>query len=112
MGETEGTVSLEIWEISDIILFAGNQGEEKAFLKIIEEAERVYIDAEGKRRKVSYFLWREQEDYGLTVGEPEGQMETVRDVTRSEAKAKHLFQLLYRHLVTGVTLRDVLEDIL
>lgn len=81
-------------------------------LEIIEETERVYIDAEGNERTVAYSLWREQEDYGFTVGEPGGQMETVGDVTRSEAKAKHLFQLLSHHLVTGVTLRDVLQDIL
>lgn len=81
-------------------------------MEIIEEIERVYIDAEGEQRTVAYFLWKEQEDYGFTVGEPGRQMETVGDVTRSEAKANHLFQLLYRHLVTGVTLRDVLQDIL
>lgn len=81
-------------------------------MEILAQAERTYIDAEGKERKVTYSLWREQEDYGFTVGEPGGQMETVGDVTRSEAKAKHLFQLLYQHLVTGITLRDVLQDIL
>lgn len=81
-------------------------------MEIIEETERVYIDAEGKERKVAYALWKEQEDYGFSVGEPGIQMETVGDVTRSEVRAKHLFQLLYHHLVTGVTLRDVLQDIL
>ncbi len=81
-------------------------------MEIIEEAEKRYIDAEGRERKAAYYLWQEQGAYGLTVGEPGGEMETVPDVTVCEAKAKHLFQMLYRNLVTGVTLREILEDVL
>lgn len=81
-------------------------------MEIIEEAERSYLDAEGRERTAAYCLWREQGIYGLTVEEPGVQVETVADVTTSEAKAKDFFQLLCRHLVTGITLRDVLEDVL
>lgn len=81
-------------------------------MEIIEEVEKRYIDAEGRERRVVYYLWQEQGSYGLTAGEPGGQMETVADVTVSETRAKNLFRMLCRHLVTGVTLRDVLEDVL
>ena len=81
-------------------------------MEILREETRNYRDAGGRKHSVRYCLYREGNNYGLSVEDGMGYEDRVRDVTTRREWGEELFALLHRNLVTPVTLRDVLEDLL
>lgn len=50
------------------------------------------------------------ESYGVKVTGPDGESETIPNITVSPARIDQLAELLRRNQVSPVTLRDVVED--
>lgn len=81
-------------------------------MKLLREDSRTYLDLKGVEHRLVYRLFCAQGRYGLEVEDKLGYGATVRDVTTRPVRAEELFRLVRDHLVTPVTLRDVLEDAL
>lgn len=81
----------------------------------VKYAEEHYEDLNGKHHCLEYRLLVESGQpcrYGVAVLDRDGDCARVRDLTTRRARAEQVLELLRRNLVTPVTLRDVVEDLL
>lgn len=81
-------------------------------MKLLREDFRTYSDVQGREHRLVYRLFRSEGRYGLEVEDRQGYGATVSDVTSQPHRAEELFRLIRDHLVTPITLHDVLEDAL
>lgn len=84
-------------------------------LREVKYAEKEYVDLSGRPHRLEYYLLEEPGQpcrYGVAVLDPGGDRAAVRDVTSLRSRAEEVLTLLARNLVTPVTLRDVVEDLL
>lgn len=71
-----------------------------------------YVDEKGKRHNLSYCILIGPEGYGMKVTQDGRETREIRDITTSLARAREIVSCLSRNLVTPVSLRDVIEDLL
>lgn len=84
-------------------------------LREVKYAEKEYVDLKGQAHRLEYYLLEEPGQpcrYGVAVLDRGGERAAVRDVTSLRERAEEVLALLARNLVTPVTLRDVVEDLL
>ena len=78
-------------------------------------AEEHYVDLSGRSHVLEYRLLEEEGEpcrYGVAVLDRNGDCARVRDLTTRRGRADAVLELLRRNLVTPVTLKDVVEDLL
>lgn len=81
----------------------------------VKYAEEHYVDLKGLSHCLEYRLLVEAGEpcrYGVAVLDRNGDCARVRDVTTRRERAEQMLELLRRNLVTPVTLREVVEDLL
>lgn len=71
-----------------------------------------YVDLKGARHTLRYCIILEPEGFGVAIRDSTGEAAVVRDLTTRRSRAEEVLALLERNLVTPVTLRDVIEDLL
>ena len=78
-------------------------------------AEESYIDLNGLSHCLEYQLLVEPGQpcrYGVAILDRGGDSARVRDLTTRRERAEQVLELLRRNLVTPVTLKDVVADLL
>ena len=73
---------------------------------------RTYVDLQGVEHALEYILWRSAGGYSISVLDSLGYGDHADGVTTSFQRAEEIFQLMAEHLVTPISFREILEDLL
>lgn len=78
----------------------------------VQSVRRNYTDLSGREHELEYILWNADGNYGIAIEDAGGYGDRIWNLTTRRERAEEIFSLLVRHLVTPISLRDVLEDLL
>ena len=78
----------------------------------VQSVRRSYTDLSGREHELEYILWNADGGYGIAIEDAGGYGDRIWNLTTRRDRAEEIYALLVRHLVTPISLRDVLEDLL
>lgn len=78
----------------------------------LQSVRRSYVDISGQNHDLEYILWNGDGYYGIAIQDAAGYGDRIWNLTTRRERAEEIFELLVRHLVTPISMRDVLEDLL
>ena len=78
----------------------------------LETKVRTYTDIHGAEHTLEYCLFNADGYYGVSVWDAAGYGDRIWNLTTRRERAEEIFRVFHDHLVTPVSLREVLEDML